>query len=153
MSRFNYTKKNFLQKDSIYNSFLVSLFIVNILKKGQKCLAKSLIYRALTLLKHRTKNVLVLLELAIKNIRPQINFKELGLRKGARTIIVTYELFKSVRVAIKWLIFSALQRAKKAFSINLANEIVDAASKRGLTLRKKKDFHRYVISRRTAVLL
>lgn len=150
MPRVNYIKKNFLKKDPLYNSFLVNLLITKTLKKGKKFLAISLIYKALNILQLKKKNALKLLELAIKNIRPRITSKELNPKEGKCTLIIPLDTFKSIRIAIKWLIKNALKRSKKSFSFNLANEIYDSATNRGLTMRQKKDYTSFVLSKKTA---
>lgn len=150
MPRINYIKKNFLKKDTLYNSFLVNLLIVKTLKKGKKFLAISLIYKALNILQLKKKNALKLLELAIKNIRPRITSKELNPKEGTRTLIIPLDTFKSIRISIKWLIKNSLKRSKKSFSFNLANEIYDSAINRGLTIRQKKDYTNFILSKKTA---
>ena len=46
MSRRSIIKKNYIEPDSLYNSYLVSLLIVRVLKQGKKRLASSIIYEA-----------------------------------------------------------------------------------------------------------
>lgn len=151
MSHFIYNKIIFLKKDSKYNSLLINLFITRILKNGKKSLATFLFYKTLTVLKKRTKKFLKLIERVIKKIRPKSRLRELSKKKGSKTAVVKYELLKSVKIAIKWLIRNAIKRSKKPFYINLANEIYDVFKGRGLTFRQTKDYHKHIRIKKTAL--
>ena len=50
MSRRISTKKRFPEKDSKYESLLVSLLVNRLLKKGKKRLAKRIVYKAFELI-------------------------------------------------------------------------------------------------------
>ena len=54
MSRRNTTKKRLAVPDPIYNSRLVSMLTVRILKEGKKHLAQRIIYQAFDIIKEKT---------------------------------------------------------------------------------------------------
>ena len=54
MSRRNISKKRFPEKDSVYNSYLVSLLITRILKSGKKTIAKKIVYDAFEIIQKKT---------------------------------------------------------------------------------------------------
>ena len=56
MSRRVNKKRKFPVVDSLYNSYLVNLMILKILKNGKKRTAQNIIYEAFTIIKKKNKN-------------------------------------------------------------------------------------------------
>lgn len=76
MSRRSKTKKKIILPDPIFNSKLVNMLTVRILKHGKKNLAQRIIYEALDIIKNRSSNdPLTLLEKAIRNVTPLVEVK------------------------------------------------------------------------------
>jgi small subunit ribosomal protein S7 len=143
MSRRNISKKRFPQKDSSYNSYLVSLLITRILKSGKKTLAQNIVNGAFEIIKDKTnEDPLITFEKAIKNASPIIEVK--ARRIGGSTYQVPVEVsgFRATNLSLRWIIRYARQRVGRSMPIKLANEIIDTANDIGNTIKKKEETHK-----------
>ncbi len=129
--------------DPKYNSKLVSRFIKSIMRDGKKSVAESLVYDAFDVIEKKTNELpLKVFEQAVDNVRPLIEVK--SRRVGGSTYQVPTEIRPSRRtaLAIRWVIGFARKRAEKGMSLKLAGELLDAANKRGSSIKKKEDTHK-----------
>ena len=143
MSRRNTAKKRPIHADPIYNSKLISMLTVRILKSGKKGLAQKIIYQSLEIIKERTnKEPLTILEQAVRNTTPLVEVK--ARRIGGSTYQVPMEVraYRGTNLALRWITKFARQRSGKSMVIKLANEIVDASNENGNAIRKKEETHR-----------
>lgn len=143
MSRRNTSKKRAVYPDPIYNSRLVSMLTVRILKHGKKSLAQKIIYEALNIIKNKTSaEPLEILEKAVRNATPLVEVK--ARRVGGSTYQVPIEIraYRGTNLALRWLTQFAKKRPGKSMANKVANEIIDAASDNGNTIRKREETHR-----------
>jgi small subunit ribosomal protein S7 len=129
--------------DSKFNSKLVAKFIRSIMRDGKKSLAESILYNALDIIEEKTKEPpLKIFEQAVDNTRPLIEVK--SRRVGGSTYQVPTEIRPSRRTAlgIRWIIDFARKRPENGMSQKLAAELLDAANKRGASIKKKEDTHK-----------
>nr|WCH57185.1 ribosomal protein S7 [Hypnea musciformis] len=143
MSRRNKATKRFISPDPIYQSKLISMLTVRILKNGKKGLAQKIIYKALDIIEEKTSNnPLEVLEQAIRNSTPLVEVK--ARRVGGSTYQVPMEVraYRGTNLALRWLTKFSKNRSGKNISIKLANEIIDAYKDIGNTIRKREETHR-----------
>lgn len=143
MSRRSITKKKLALPDPIYNSRLISMLTVRILKEGKKHLAQRIIYNAFDIIKQRTgEDAILVFESAIKKVTPLVEVK--ARRIGGSTYQVPMEVraFRGTNLALRWITKYARERAGKSMSMKLANEIMDAANETGSAIRKREEIHR-----------
>nr|AOM64655.1 ribosomal protein S7 [Riquetophycus sp.] len=143
MSRRNKAKKRLISPDPIYNSKLISMLTVRILKNGKKSLAQKIIYQALDIIESKTSsNPLEVLEQAIRNATPLVEVK--ARRVGGSTYQVPMEVraYRGTNLALRWLTKFSKLRAGKNMAFKLANELIDAANDNGNTIRKRDETHR-----------
>lgn len=129
--------------DPKYSSKLVSKFINSMMRDGKKSVAESLIYDAFEIIKKRqSEPPLKVFEQALDNVRPVIEVK--SRRVGGSTYQVPTEIRSSRRIAlaIRWIIGFARKRSEKGMPQKLAGELLDAANKRGSSVKKKEDTHK-----------
>ncbi len=129
--------------DSRYDNKLVAKFIKSIMRDGKKSTAESLLYNAFDIIEKKTKETPVkVFEKAIENVRPGIEVK--SRRVGGSTYQVPTEVRPSRRTAlgIRWVIAFARKRAEKGMAQKLAAELLDAASTRGASIKKREDTHK-----------
>lgn len=129
--------------DPKYNSKLVSKFINSMMRDGKKSVAESLLYDAFEIIKKKqSEPPLKVFEQAIDNARPVIEVK--SRRVGGSTYQVPTEIRSSRRIAlaIRWIIGFARKRPEKGMPQKLAGELLDAASKRGSSVKKREDTHK-----------
>nr|UAD88907.1 ribosomal protein S7 [Gracilariopsis chorda] len=143
MSRRNTAKKRLIDADPVYNSKLINMLTVRILKNGKKRLAYKIIYRSLDIIQNKTSNdPLQVLEKAIRNATPLVEVK--SRRIGGSTYQVPMEVraYRGTNLALRWITKFAHTRSGKSMALKLANEIIDASNDSGNTIRKKEETHR-----------
>jgi small subunit ribosomal protein S7 len=129
--------------DAKYNSKLVSKFIKSIMRDGKKSIAESILYDALDIIEKKSNEpAKKVFEQAIENVKPLIEVK--SRRVGGSTYQVPTEIRPSRRTAlgIRWIIGFARKRSEKGMVNKLASELLDAANKRGSSVKKKEDTHK-----------
>ena len=143
MPRRREVPKRVIASDSKYNSALVAKFINCIMRDGKKSVAESTLYKALDIMGEKTSEPpLKMFEQAVDNVRPLIEVK--SRRVGGSTYQVPTEIRPSRRTAlgIRWIITFARQRPEKGMAIKLASELLDAANRKGASVKKKEDTHK-----------
>jgi len=129
--------------DAKYNSKLVSKFIKSIMRDGKKSIAESILYNAMNIIEEKTNEPAIkIFEQALENAKPMIEVK--SRRVGGSTYQVPTEIRPSRRTAlgIRWIIDFARKRSEKGMVNKLSAELLDAANKRGATIKKKEDTHK-----------
>lgn len=143
MSRRNKSKKRTLQPDPIYNSKLINMLTVRLLKNGKKGVAQKIIYESLEIIKEKTSNdPLEILEKAIRNTTPLVEVK--ARRMGGSTYQVPMEVraYRGTNLALRWITRFARDRSGNNMATKLANEIIDASNENGNSIRKREETHR-----------
>ncbi|MEZ4557272.1 MAG: 30S ribosomal protein S7 [Caldilineaceae bacterium] len=141
--RRNRAERRPVTPDPRYNSEVVSKFMNNLMERGKKSLAASIIYDAFDTIEERTKRPpLEVFEEALKNATPLVEVKPR--RVGGATYQIPVEIGPARRqaLAMRWLIDSARKRSGRDMSIRLAGELLDAARNEGTTIKKREDTHR-----------
>lgn len=133
-----------IQPDSIYNSRLVTLFIIKILQAGKKSLAQRIIYKSLDIISTKVKkNPILILEQAIKNVTPDFTITSKRIRGSNFQVPSSVGAFQGVNFAIKWIIEAARSsRSKEKMANKIAHEILEAAKGNGNAIRKKDQTHK-----------
>jgi small subunit ribosomal protein S7 len=129
--------------DPVFQSPLVTKFINCMMIEGKKSVAESTFYGAMETIRERTnEDPLKVFRGAVDAVRPALEVK--SRRVGGSNYQVPVEVRPQRRqaLALRWLISYARQRPEKSMRDKLANEIMDAASGRGATFKKKEDTHR-----------
>ncbi len=129
--------------DSKYNSKLASKFIKSIMRDGKKSLAESILYNALGIIEKKAgEPPLKIFEQALENVKPMIEVK--SRRVGGSTYQVPTEIRPSRRTAlgIRWIIDFSRKRSEKSMANKLAGELMDAANRRGASVKKREDTHK-----------
>jgi small subunit ribosomal protein S7 len=129
--------------DPRYHSEVVAKFVNNVMERGKKSLAASVVYDAFALVEERTKRPgLEVFEDALKNATPLVEVKPR--RVGGATYQIPMEIGAARRqaLAMRWLIENARKRSGRDMAARLAGELMDAARNEGATIKKREDTHR-----------
>jgi small subunit ribosomal protein S7 len=143
MPRRREISKRKILPDPEYSSVLVARFVNNLLKKGKKSIAESILYGAFDVIEKKIGgSPIEVFETAVSNVKPVLEVK--SRRVGGATYQVPTEVAPDRRVAlaIRWLITNAKSRAGKSMREKLALEFIDAANNRGSSIKKKEDTHK-----------
>lgn len=129
--------------DPKYKSQLLAKFINCMMSKGKKSLSQAILYDAFEIIKEKTnEDPLSVFQKAMNNVKPLVEVK--SRRVGGSTYQVPTEVRanRSQALGIRWLISFARERGEKSMAAKLAGELMDAANKKGATMKKKEDTHR-----------
>lgn len=129
--------------DPRYNNATVAKFINNVMERGKKSLASSIVYDAFVAVEERTKRPAIeVFEEALKNSTPLVEVKPR--RVGGATYQIPVEIGASRRTALamRWMIENARKRSGRDMAQRLAGEIMDAARNEGATVKKREETHR-----------
>ncbi len=143
MPRKRVVTKREIIPDPKYKSVLVTKFINNMMKKGKKSVAQSILYEAFDIIREKMKgDPLAVFEKAIMNVKPTVEVK--SRRVGGSTYQVPQEVRPSRRKALsfRWILNFARARGEKTMAAKLAGELNDAANGRGAAIKKRDDTHR-----------
>lgn len=136
-------RKNVTKPDPVYKSLLVSKFINKLILCGQKSKAEHIMYDALETVKQKSgEEPLATFTRAIENVRPLLEVR--ARRVGGATYQVPSEVRsdRGIALAIKWILSFSRQKTGKPMSARIAEEIVSASKKEGLSIKKREDTHK-----------
>jgi small subunit ribosomal protein S7 len=143
MPRKRVVEKREVIADPKYKSVLVAKFVNNLMKKGKKSVAQSILYGSFDIISEKTKqDPLAVFQKAVENVKPAVEVK--SRRVGGSTYQVPTEVRPSRRhaLSIRWIINYSSDRGEKTMAAKLAGELMDAANSRGAAIKKKDDTHR-----------
>jgi small subunit ribosomal protein S7 len=129
--------------DPIFHDRLVAKFINNLMYQGKKSTAEHVFYGAMDIVQKRlNEEPLKVFKRALDNVKPVLEVK--ARRVGGATYQVPVEIRPQRRTALgmRWLINYARARGEKTMVERLAAEMIDAASNRGTSIKKREDTHK-----------
>ena len=143
MPRKGYIAKREILPDPMYNSFVVTKLVNNIMLDGKKGVAQSIVYGAFEIIAEKTgKDALEVFNAAMENIMPVLEVK--ARRVGGATYQVPIEVRPDRRqtLGLRWLTRYSRERNERTMKERLAGEILDAVNKMGGAVKKKDDTHK-----------
>ena len=143
MPRRNRPERRDVIPDPRYNSKVVAKFINNVMERGKKSVAMSIVYDAMDLMTQRTNRpAMEVFEEALKNATPLVEVKPR--RVGGATYQVPMEIRVDRRqaLAMRWLIMNSRNRSGRNMAQRLAAELMDTARGEGATVRRREEVHR-----------
>lgn len=129
--------------DPIYKSVLVSQFINKLIDGGKKSTAERIMYSALNKVKEKTgEDGLSAFNKALENVRPLVEVR--ARRVGGATYQVPSEVRpdRSMALAMRWILMFSRSKTGKPMFERLADEIIAAGKKEGLSIKKREDTHK-----------
>jgi len=143
MSRRTSAPRREILPDPKFGEVKLTKFINMLMRDGKKATAEGIAYGALDQIRSRRgSDPVETMELALSNVSPAVEVK--SRRVGGATYQVPVEV-RPVRrnaLAMRWIIDAAKRRSDKRMTSKLANELMDAADKRGSAFKKREDTHR-----------
>lgn len=143
MPRRREVPKRTILPDPKYGNETLAKFINVVMHSGKKSVAEKIVYGALNTLAERSKQDPVdVFQQALDNIKPDVEVK--SRRVGGATYQVPVEVKPSrqAALAMRWIVDAARARGGKSMGVRLADELMDAAEKRGTAYKKREDTHR-----------
>ena len=129
--------------DPVYNSKVVTKLVNQVMTDGKKGTAQRIITEAFDIIKSTTNEDPYEVYLkALENVKPALEVK--SRRVGGSNYQVPIEVSddRSQALALRWIVNYAKLRNGKGMSVNLANELMDAAKGIGGAVKKREDTHK-----------
>ncbi len=143
MSRRRAAQVRKISPDFRFRSVLLAKFINNVMERGKKTLACSIVYGALDTV--QTKYGLeakTTFEKAVENVRPFLEVKSVRVGGSNYQVPFSLEERRSTILALRWIIKAAKNRAENSMVLKLAEEFFEAANGRGGAVKMKDDAHK-----------
>lgn len=143
MPRRREVPKRIILPDPKFNDRVLAKFINMLMLGGKRSTAERIVYAALDMINERSEeDAIAVFKKALDNIRPMLEVK--SRRVGGSTYQVPIEVRSERRnaLALRWVINYSRSRGEKTMQERLAAELMDAASNRGASVKKKEDTHR-----------
>ncbi|HUI93723.1 MAG TPA: 30S ribosomal protein S7 [Chitinivibrionales bacterium] len=153
MSRRKKSHKHEFVQDPKYKSVLITQFINNLLRRGKKRLAETMVYDAIDLAGKRTnQDGLSVFKKAVDNVKPTVEVKSRRVGGANYQVPVEVPSDRRTSLAIRWLITYAKERTEKSMADKLANEFIQASKNEGGAVRKKIDTHKMAEANKAFVI-
>jgi small subunit ribosomal protein S7 len=122
---------------------LIARFINQVMRRGKKTVARSVVYKAFDLISERMKqDPLTIFDTAIRNVSPVLEVKARRIGGANYQIAVEVRSERRTTLAMRWIIEAARRRSGTSMAENLAAELVEASRKEGGAMKKREDVHR-----------
>jgi small subunit ribosomal protein S7 len=143
MPRKGPVKKRVIPPDPVYHRDDVQRFINRILRKGKKTIAEKIFYGAMDLIQQKTgKDPILIMEQALENVKPQVEVRPRRVGGATYQVPVEVRSDRAEALAMRWIIQNAKSRSGKTMIEKLAQELLDASTGAGASVKKKEDTHR-----------
>src|SRR5690625_1954193 len=129
--------------DPLYESKLVTRLINQILVDGKRGVAQTILYKAFELVHEQSgQDAVDVFEEAMANVMPVLEVR--ARRVGGSNYHVHMEVLPEGRLALglNYLVNQSRLRSEKPMQERLANEILDASSNTGASIRRREELHR-----------
>lgn len=129
--------------DPRFNDVILAKFVNNIMDKGKKATARSLVYGAMEIIaKKSEQDPIEVFRKALQNAAPSIEIRPR--RVGGATYQVPMEVREERRVAlaIRWIKKYASERRDRSMASKLAAELLAAANGEGGAIKRRDEMHR-----------
>ena len=143
MSRRHKAEKREVIPDAKYGDLIVAKFMNSVMYDGKKSLAEQIVYGALDIVEAKLKSdPLAVFKQALENVAPAIEVRSRRVGGATYQVPVEVRFDRRQALAIRWLITAARARNDKTMVDRLSSELMDAANKRGATIKRREDVHK-----------
>ena len=143
MARRRKKEKRIILPDSVYNNVIVAKLINQVMRRGKKELAKRIVYKALDIIKEKTKKEpLEVFEQALRNATPLLEVRPRRIGGATYQVPRPVPPERGVTLAMRWILESARKKRGKPMRKKLAEELIDCANNTGAAVKKKENTHR-----------
>jgi small subunit ribosomal protein S7 len=149
MSRRRAAVKRTVLPDPIFGDEIVTKFICTMMIDGKRSTAERQFYGALDIIKGKTpekfdgcKSSLEVFKLAVENVKPLLEVRSRRVGGANYQIPVEVRPERRQALAFRWLIDFSRKKVGKSMMERLATEFMDAALKKGASVKKREDVHK-----------
>jgi small subunit ribosomal protein S7 len=135
--------KRVVLPDPKYNDRMVAKFVNKIMFRGKKSVAEGILNNSFALIEERTnENPLKVFKAALENVKPVVETKSRRVGGSNYQVPVEVRWERRTSLAMRWLIDFSRKRPEHSMAERLAAELIDAANKRGASIKKREEVHR-----------
>ena len=146
MARKGQAKPKKIGPDPLYGSELLTKLVNRSMHDGKKSVAQKEIYKALDLIKEKTKEEPIkVFNQALENIKPTMEVRPRRVGGAAYQVPMQVRGTRRESLAIRWLVAVANSRPNSeyhTYAEKLAAEIIDASKGEGGAVKKRTDMER-----------
>jgi len=149
MSRRRAAVKRTVLPDPIFGDEIVTKFICTMMIDGKRSTAERQFYGALDIIKAKNpekfdgcKDSLEVFKLAVENVKPLLEVRSRRVGGANYQIPVEVRPERRQALAFRWLIDFSRKKVGKSMMERLATEFMDAALKKGASVKKREDVHK-----------
>jgi small subunit ribosomal protein S7 len=129
--------------DVRYNSKHLTMFVNRMMYGGKKSTALGVVYTAMELVAERSKKDPVeVFEAALRNVQPTVEVKPRRVGGSTYQVPVDVKAYRGVTLAMRWIIQNARKRSGRNMASKLANELMDASTGQGASIKRKEEVHK-----------
>ncbi|MBN1289698.1 MAG: 30S ribosomal protein S7 [Actinobacteria bacterium] len=129
--------------EPVYSSILVAQLINKVMLDGKKSTAEKIVYDCLNIIGDKEGlDPVQVLQKAVDNVRPLLEVRSRRVGGATYQVPVEVKMRRSRTLAIRWIVGFSRSRREKTMAMRLATELMDAANRTGLSVKKKEDLHR-----------
>jgi small subunit ribosomal protein S7 len=137
MSRRRVQKKRQILPDVKYDSVLVAKFVNQIMERGKKSLARSIVYNSIEKAAEKAKMEPVeLFEKVMDKVKPYVEVRSRRVGGATYQIPVEVKPERQIALAMRWLKAAATKRSEHSMADKLAAEMLEAIEGRGEAVKK-----------------
>ena len=148
MARRKSPERRKVLKDPIYGDETVTKFINCMMIHGKKLAAEKIFYGALKIVEEKgasqfgADTSVGVFKLALENAKPSVEVKSRRVGGSNYQVPIEVRSDRKQALSIRWIIESARKRSGRSMMEKLAGEFMDAALKRGATIKRREDIHK-----------
>lgn len=136
--------ERFLKPDPKFGNLVVEKLINKIMRNGKKTVAREIVYKAVSIVRKRVKDVepLEVLLAAVNNVKPRLEVR--SRRVGGATYQVPMEVSgrRQQTLAIRTIVSNVRGKKGKPIALHLADELVDAYNQQGASITWRENTHK-----------
>ena len=136
--------RNIVKPELKFNNERVAKFINYIMESGKKNTARTIVYKALDVIKEKekTEDPMIVFEEALRNAGPTVEVR--SRRVGGANYQVPREVRpeRRLQLAMRWIVEAARGKKGKPMHEKLADELILASKNEGEAIRKRENVHK-----------
>ena len=144
MSRRRAAEKREVLPDAKFGDIVLSKFMNTLMERGKKSVAEHIVYGAFDRIQKRTgQEPLRVFHDALGNVRPAVEVRSRRVGGATYQVPVDVRPDRATALGMRWIIGAARDRSDgRTMQEKLASELLDAASNKGNSVKKREDTHK-----------
>ena len=129
--------------DPKYGSALIGKFINQVMQRGKKTVATTIVYKSLeSIAKTSKKDAVKVFEEALRNVQPQLEIRTRRVGGANYQVPMPVRGERQNALAFRWIIGAARAKKGQAMAEKLATVLLEASQGLGDAVKKRDEVHR-----------